>query len=151
MTIIVRPVSFDEIWPGVEILGQWHFSEVNPTSRRQYVLNVDLLRRLNASGHLVIIGALEAGQVIGYFTWSLVPDVESSTLVADQGAWYVEPGRPGLALRMFDCSIEALKALGIRCIFPHHHLVGRGRGLGKFFQRHGAKPSKQVYELWIGD
>lgn len=151
MTLVIRPCSFDDLWPQVEILAARHFLEVNPGSRREFAINAELLRRMNASGHLIIIGAWSDEELIGYLTWSLVPDVESSTIVGDQGAWYVSPHHPVAARKMFDYSLQALRALGVKTIFPHHHLIGRGATLGKFFERLGAIRSKQVYELWIGD
>lgn len=151
MTLVIRPSRFDELWPEVEILAARHFSEVNPGSRREFAINADLLRRMNASGHLIIIAAWWDGELIGYLTWSLVPDIESSSIVGDQGAWYVSPHHPIVARKMFDYSLQALRALGVKCVFPHHHLIGRGARLGRFFTKHGATPSKQVYELWIGD
>ena len=92
--------------------------------------------------------------LIGYFTWQLSLDVRvrhACFVIAQQGAWYVDPGHPIVAARMFDVSIEMLRDLGVKCVFPHHRTQGRGANIGRFFERRGAKHTQNTFTLWIGN
>lgn len=143
----------DALWDEVRDLAEAHNHEVDDgvEPRRPFRLDRRLMAMMRDSGSLVIVIARQAGRPVGYFTWSVEPDVESEGLViAQQGAWYVAPGHPRAAYLMFHESVAALKALGVQCIFPHHRTQGRGRALGRFFARLGAKEIQHTYSLWIG-
>lgn len=152
--VVVAREPFGSAWPESEALALKHFIEVEvgvPEQRRLAVDNValSLLSRQNA---FIVITARIAGRLVGYFTWTVTRDLESKgLLIANQGAWYLRPGFPRVAARMFDRSIAELKLLGVKCIFPHHRLHGRGKSLGRFFKRRGAVPTKEEYMMWIGD
>lgn len=143
----------DAIWAEIKPLAEKHALEVDGgvEPRRPFKLDERLMRALAAGGVLHLIVARAAGRVIGYFTWNVMPDVESEGLIiAQQGAWYLEPGFPRVATMMFDASIDMLRSLGVKMIYPHHRTQGRGDGIGRFFRRRGAKHIQQTYSLWIG-
>lgn len=151
--LAVRVERFAEIWPEVDQLGLEHFAEVDGgvEPKRSYVLDSDQMRQMCKQGILRILTARCEGKLVGYLTWQISLDVESrNLLIAQQGAWFVRPGYPKAAHRLFTESISYLKSLGVQCIFPHHRLQGRGRGLARFFARQGAKATQLTYSLWIG-
>ena len=107
---------------------------------------------MDLQGSLKIITARLAGRLIGYFTWTISPDPESRGLLLGlQGAWYVAPGYPRAAVKMFDESVRVLKSCGVKCVVPHHRLQGRGSGISRFFRRRGAVDIQHNFALWIGD
>lgn len=147
-----------EPWPSSaddgEALGVAHFNEVDGgiEPRRPYKLDRRLMDAADSVGALLIITARKDGVMLGYFTWTVQPDPESEGLLyADQGAWFLKPGYPKVALAMWRRSIEELRALGVKVIMPHHRMQGRGANLGRFFKRQGAVHIKEVYQMWIGD
>jgi len=146
--------SWDSAWPEAAALAAKHFEEVDGgvEERRIFAPDVSKMRALNAMGVLRIFVARRDGKLVGYFTWQIMPDLESQDLlIATQGAWYAELGESRVGFRLFEFSIAALKALGVQMIFPHHRTQGRGAELGRFFKRWGAKHIQDTYSLWIGD
>lgn len=144
----------DAIWAELKPLAEKHFREVDGgvEARRPFKLDEALMKTLAAAGILRLIVARAAGRVIGYFTWNVMPDVESAGLIiAQQGAWFLEPGHPRVAVMMFDASIAMLRSLGVMCIYPHHRTQGRGDGIGRFFERRGAKHIQNTFSMWIAD
>lgn len=144
----------DEFWSDAKILAESHFEEVDGDIELRRQLNVDteIMKMLSDSGVLLLITARKNSKLIGYYTWQIMPDIESAgLLIAQQGAWYVNPGHPKIAVQMFDKSVKELKKRGVKCIFPHHRSQGRGKDIGKFFKRRGAKLIQHTYSLWIGD
>lgn len=152
LTVQIEPWA--TFWLDAAPLAAAHSIEVDTgvESRRKFKVDTEMMAMMNLAGSLIIITARLDHKLVGYFTWTIAPDVESlGLLIALQGAWYVSPGSPRAAYAMFDHSIQALRTRGIRCIFPHHRLQGRGQGLGKFFHRRGAKLIQHTYCLWIGE
>lgn len=150
--IVLEPWS-DAWWHDARELAESHFEEVDGgvEPRRRFKLDTRLMALLDQAGSLKIVTARLGNRMVGYFTWNIAPDVESEgLLIAQQGAWYVEPGHWRLAARMFDHSVGVLKDCGVQCIFPHHRTQGRGCNIGRFFQRRGAKLTQMTYTLWIG-
>lgn len=151
--VALEPWSSD-LWADCRQLAADHFEEVDGgvEPRRRFKVDETLMRLIYEAGSLKIVTARQDGQLIGYYTWQITPDIESEgLLIAQQGAWYVAQGHWGAAVAMFDHSIETLKALGVQCVFPHHRVQGRGADIGKFFTRRGAKKIQDTYVLWIGD
>lgn len=153
ITVALEPWT-RALWTEIRTGAEAHFAEVDGglESYRPFRLDLTLMQRLAELGSLKVIIARKAGRAIGYFTWNITLDVESEgLLIAQQGGWYVEPGYPRVAAKMFDVSVAALKGFGVRCIYPHHRTLGRGARIGRFFQRRGAKHIQHTYSLWIGD
>lgn len=141
-------------WSEAEALAKAHFEEVDGgvEPRRKLNLNLNTMQWASDNGTLKLFTARLDGRLVGYYTWNVMDDVESQgLLIAQQGAWYVSPGHPRAACLMFDFAIAELKALGVRCIYPHHRAQGRGADIGKFFRRRGAKKIQESYSLWIGE
>lgn len=142
------------LWSEMRACAEAHFEEVDGgvEPRRQLRLNLRLMEAMAEAGSLKVVIARQHEMLIGYFTWSILPDVECEGLViGQQGAWYVAPGHPRVAHKMFDASVALLRQCGVEMIFPHHRTQGRGRGIGRFFRRRGAKLIQHTYSLWIGD
>lgn len=153
LTIQVEPWS-ESLWKDARTSAEAHFEEVDGgvEPNRPFDLDQDIMNSLQTANMLLVVTARLNKRFIGYFTWQIMPDVESKgLLIAQQGAWYVQPGNPRAAIKMFDVSIEELRLRGVRCIFPHHRVQGRGANIGKFFIRRGAKLTQHTYSLWIGD
>lgn len=154
MSVVVALEPWATFWPDAAPLAEAHFAEVEGgvEPRRKNELDLDLMVILDRSGSLKLFSARDQGTMVGYLTWTLTPDVESrGLLIAMQGGWYVVPGRPRVALQLFDYSIPCLRQLGVSCLFPHHRTQGRGDALGKFFRRRGGKLIQHGYCLWIGE
>ena len=151
-SIAIEPFS-SEWWRDVKRLGEQHFEEVDGgiEPRRPFKLDENVMAALERIGAVKIFVARAAGKIIGYFTWQISHDVESEGLmIAQQGAFYVEPGNPKVAHALFERSVRDLRSMGVKCVFPHHRTQGRGSHLGRFFERRGAKKIQETYVLWIG-
>ena len=153
MRTVISTEPFGSIFPECVPLAERHYAEVGDSDPlRPLIVDADQMHSLSLSGLMIIVTARANSDLIGYFTWSIYNDPESRGLrSADQGAWYLAPGHWRVARRMFDRSVAELRLLGVKMIYPHHRLTGRGEGLAKEFLRRGAEPEKQVYKLWIGD
>lgn len=152
--LVVTEEPWDDFWPEADALARKHFEEVDGgvESRRVYAPDAAKMRALNALGVLRVFSARRGGRLVGYFTWQIMPDIESSgLLIAQQGAWYAELGEARVGFKLFEFSLAALRALGVQMIFPHHRTQGRGAELGRFFKRWGAKHIQNTYSLWIGE
>lgn len=151
----IYPEPWSHIWPEAEALAQEHSAEVDlgVEPKRPHRVDSGLMEKLYQAGILKCF-ALRApsGRLLGYLTWQVMLDPESQGLVmAQQGAWYVAPGHGRAARALFSESLLFLRAFGVQHVFPHHRLQGRGKGIGRFFQRLGAKEIQHTYSLWIGD
>ena len=115
------------------------------------------MSELYKAGILGIMSARLDGVLVGYLTWNVHTDPESKGLpVAYQGGLFVKDDRSlihyGIGLRLYKRSIEELKKLGVKQIFPHYRNRGRGAALDKFFTKKlGAVEVQRGYSLWIGD
>lgn len=151
-SISVEPWS-DEWWAQAKPLACSHFEEVDGgvEPNRPFDLDCTLMAALDLAGCLKLVTARLSGKMVGYYTWNISPDVESrGLLIAQQGAWYVAPGHPRVAVEMFDFAVSALRQCGVKCLFPHHRVQGRGSNIGRFFKRRGATKTQDTYSLWIG-
>ncbi len=153
ISIAVEPFT-SQWWAEAKSLAESHFEEVDGgvEPRRRFELDEDIMTAMERAGVIKILVARDNGKIVGYYTWQIATDVESKgLLIAQQGAFYVEPGHPSVAHAMFERSVQELRALGVKCIFPHHRTQGRGDHLGRFFERRGAKKIQETYVMWIGD
>lgn len=156
LAIVLQLEQFAVIEQEVDALAKAHFREVDDgvEPRRHFELDSGLMTFGSKIGNLRIYTARVNEALVGYCTWNVQYDVESKgLLIATQGAWYMAPGHGRLGLRLYKFTLDALRALGVRCVYPHHRLQGRGDidRLGPWFQHLGAKPIKIEYSLWIGD
>lgn len=144
------------MWPDAIELARFHFHEVEGplAEKRPFKVNADEMRKYDEMGVIRCVTARLSGRLIGYATFSLMPDVESMDLIyGNQGAIYVSPLYPKLNVcsRMLDFGISGLKALGAKYVLLHHRLLGRGARMGALLRRKKAIPIKHEYYLWIGD
>lgn len=140
----------------MEALGRVHFHEIEDgvEPRRPWGLDMAQMTAIDAQGSLLSLTARVAGALVGYCMWTVNTDPESrGLLIANQGPWFVSPHSPkgGVGLGLYRHSIRELRARGVKHIFPHYRLQGRGAELGKYFERLGAKQIQHTYSLWIGD
>ena len=150
--VVIAEETGDTFWPEADALCREHFAEVEGSLAevRPYEPDVPMLRMLNGQGIFKIVTARIDGRLVGYYTWTVMRDVESaSLLVATQGAWYCSPDPEcrGVAFMLHDHSIKILREMGCGGVFMHHRLLGRGRKLGAFFRRKGAVEIKHEYYL----
>lgn len=137
-------------------LGAEHFAETDTgvEPRRPFKLDLPMMREISDTGFFRVYSARKNGKLIGYIMWTIQNDPESEgLLIANMGPWFVshEAGRFRVGERLFDESIADLKSLGVKNVFPHHRMQGRGAKLGDFFKRKGAKEVQHTYSLWIGN
>lgn len=153
--VVIRLEPWSERWwTDARTLAEAHFEEVDGgvEPHRPFRLDRRLMRLMDDAGVLKLLTARKNGEMIGYFTWNISPDVESEgLLIGQQGAWYVKPNHPIVAGKMFVAAVEMLKGFGVQVIFPHHRVQGRGANIGRFFEKMGAKRIQETYCLYIGD
>lgn len=149
--LVVEPEGWSaRLWEEMEPLSRASFDEVEADliEGRGFDPDVQRIGQSANAGLLRIFTARRDGKLVGYLTWQLGPDMESrGALIAHQGAWYVPPGQPKAALRLFQVSLAELKAMGVRIAYPHHPRDGRGADLGRFFGRLGAREIQRTYCL----
>lgn len=158
MSLVIGWEPFASMWPDAKDLITAHFNEVEGdlAINRPCGINHERLNSLDEMSVMRCATARAGGRLVGYMTWMLMPDVESfDTLMATQGGIYVAPDAPrsgmfGLSYYMLRFCIPALRFLGVKFLFLHHRLRGRGKNLGMLFKRFGATEIKHEYYLWIG-
>ena len=102
---------------------------------------------------MVCTGAWAGSLLVGYCIWFLTYDLESKGLLeANQGPWFVTAKwrQSSAWLRLFDLSLDLLRAREVKLAFPHHWEFGGGERLGRWFAKRGATKLESVYGLWIG-
>lgn len=151
---VIQPETWAQLWPDAKPLAELHYDEVDGGVEPRRIMSVDTEQLAMACqlGSLKIWSARRNGQLLGYILWTVCFDPEcKGLLIAVMGPWFVLPGGPhGLGARIFDESLQGLRALGVLCCFPHHRNQGRGAHLSRFFAARGAKPIKTEYSLWLG-
>lgn len=149
--------SFRSIWADGQQMGWQHYLESNGGERpgHPFSPNVEGICQIESAGVFCGLSARVNGVLMGYISWSLVPDMESiGVLMADQGAWFVSPEAPSelrLGRRLLDASIAFLRTRGIHELQLHAPVAGRGSRLAGLFARLGARPTQSRWALWIGD
>jgi len=154
MEVLLGREDFESWERDAAQLMQKHFEEVdgNVEPRRKFKLDSQALAKAAALGYVRIYTVRRDSELLGYCTWGIEYDPEScGLLIAKQGAWYMAPGVP-YGLKLFKHCLADLKRAGVKCVYPHHRLQGRGTDrLGAWFKRLGARPIQLDYSLWIGD
>jgi hypothetical protein len=146
--------TWGSVWPEGEWLAKAHFSEVEGRLAEKRPCRIDerAMAEAERAGVLRVVGARVDGRLIGYCTWSLLPDPESKGLtMANQGAIYVDPQFAGVGYRMVTFSLPGLRLFGADYALMHHRMLGRGARLWVWFIRLGATLIKHEYYLWLRD
>lgn len=95
---------------------------------------------INEQGNFRVLVARVDGEMVGYLSFFIDFDIESyGTLIVNQAAWFVRKGYPMVGLRLYDRAMEEFKKMGVKFVYLHHTVHGRGAKLGHFFERKGAK------------
>jgi hypothetical protein len=152
--VVIAWETWASAWPEGEALAKAHFSEVEGVLAEKRPCKIDEQAMIDAekAGVLRVAGARVGGRLVGYCSWSLMPDIESKGLiVANQGAIYVDPRFAGLGYRMLTFSLPGLKMAGADYALMHHRMLGRGARLGVWFRRLKAVLIKHEYYLWLRD
>lgn len=98
------------------------------------------MRIINEQGNFRILVARVNGEMVGYLSFFIDFDIESyGTLIVNQAAWFVKKGYPMVGLRMYDKAMEEFKKMGVKFVYLHHTIHGRGSKLGRFFEKKGAR------------
>lgn len=130
--------SVADAWPELEALARQEQDEIE--EKRPFRPDWKSMTTLNRAGIFQVLTARVDGKMVGYFTWLLDFDMESrGTLIVNQAAWFVEKGYPIVALKMLTRAIAEFKKAGVEFAYLHHTIKGRGAGLGRLFERKGAK------------
>lgn len=147
-----REEPWTSFWPESQLLLAAHHEELEPDARAPFVVDSAAASAMDAAGVLSITTARSAaGALVGYCIWYLGAALDSPTICATQGPWFVLPDwrRSGAGLKVFEESLQVLRARGIARAFPHHWMAGGGPALGRYFARLGAKPVEVSYDLWL--
>jgi len=134
-------IGFEKIinvWQELEVLASKEQIEIE--EERPFRPDWNSMRVLNEQGIFQVLVARVNNRAVGYFSWLLDFDMESrGTLIANQTAWYVEPRHPIVAVKMLDMAIDELKKAGVKFVYFHHGLKGRGALAGRMFEKRGAQ------------
>lgn len=154
--IVIGPEKWPTLWPDINSLGAKHFDEVEGqlADNDPYCLDEPEMRAACAAGAILIYSARVDGVLAGYCMWNISKDVERAGVpIALHGPWFVSERfeRLRLGQKLFDASLDGLRALGIKKAFPHHRVHGRGAKAGSFFKRRGAVEIQHTYSLWLGE
>lgn len=95
---------------------------------------------INEKGNFRVLVARVDGEMVGYLSFFIDFDLESyGTLIVNQAAWFVKKGYPVVAVRMYEKAMEEFKRMGVKFVYLHHTIHGRGAKLGRFFEKKGAR------------
>jgi hypothetical protein len=109
------------------------------------LMNIPLLRRLEAGGGLHIMTARSNGRMFGYLVSALGEAFHAAGQVEAEQAWfYADPSWPGLGRKLQHASIEDLRAKGAKRVMM---LNLDGSRVGSLYRRMGAKETGQRYVL----
>jgi hypothetical protein len=143
--LVIRFEAFKDCWSEGSQLVRAEAKEVEPYGR-DFNPDINSIITNEMLGVFRIIVARIDGRLVGYLTFMIDFDLESyGTLIANQTAWYLEPGHFGVAHKMYFFAVEEFKRLGVKFVYWHHTINGRGKSLGKFFERNGAHLMSMTY------
>jgi len=154
---LVRRETWDSLWADAKNLAEGHYLEANggePKPGHPFEMDVELMRQIEATGRLLAMTARVNGTLVGYITWTVVPNSESKGMqIADMGGPYVSPGfsKFNFGSKLISESIKLLQMSGVKNLQLHHPAFGRGAKLGPLFERLGAKLVHYRYELQLED
>jgi len=140
MALEIKMEKLKDMLPELQKLAFMEHSEVEKEGWRDYKPDWESMLTLNNSGIFQFLIARVDGRMVGYLTWLVDFDLEcKGTLIVNQSAWYVEPGHPIVAVKMFDKAVEEFKKIGVEFAYLTHTARGRGANLGRFFEKRGAE------------
>lgn len=89
MSVSIRLLTVDELSEQLDTLAEANFAEVRPGEEQQ--LNVDFFRSAEKNGLIFIVGAVQAGNIIGYSVTFVMPDIHSASFLASNDVIYLAP------------------------------------------------------------
>lgn len=144
--IVFRQETLNEIMPdlagpaGDECVALGEPPEVWPQ-----LMNMPLLRRLEAGGGLHIMTARSNGRMFGYLVSALGEAFHAAGQIeADQAWFYADPSWPGLGRKLQHASIEDLRSKGVARVMM---LNLDGSRVGTLYRRLGAKQTGTRFVL----
>lgn len=109
------------------------------------LMNMGLLRRLEAGGGLHIFTARSNGRVFGYLVSALGEAFHAAGQIEAEQAWfYADASWPGLGRKLQQASIEDLRAKGVNRVMM---LNLDGSRVGSLYRRLGARQTGQRFVL----
>lgn len=151
-----RPVEMDGITFAVERLAQIMPDLDGPAGDEcvalgeapevwPQLMNIPLLRRLEAGGGLHIMTARSNGRMFGYLVSALGEAFHASGQVEAEQAWfYADASWPGLGRKLQHASIEDLRARGVNRVMMMNL---DGARVGSLYRRLGARQTGQRFVL----
>ena len=146
--------TWEDFWPEGQKMTQREYDEHSGwlDAKRPFKLDDKILEQENSRGVFNIATARVNGKLAGYCFWTLQTDIESEgLLIAIQGALYVLPEALPCGVKLFKWCLGELKASGIKFVYLHHPVYGRGVGLEKLFSRLGGRKTNVQYLLCLED
>lgn len=89
MSVEIRLLTVDELSEQLDTLAVANFAEVRPGETQ--ALNVDFFRSGEKNGLIFIVGAVQAGNIIGYSITFVLPDMHTSAVLASNDVIYLDP------------------------------------------------------------
>lgn len=145
--------SWATIWADAKPMGEDNYLEVNNGARLGHPFAPDdaLISEAERQGVFFGFSARCNGRLVGYASWSIHRNPESAGMIlADQGALYAQPGHPRIGRKLFDVGLAHMRKTGAHEAQLHAPFAGRGVGLGRLYQRLGARPVQTRYALPLG-
>lgn len=153
--VILAREPWTAFWPEAEALMRVHRAEVDPegVARAPFSINTELGQMLSDAGAMPIWTARAQGSIVAYLVWNLGPSLDSQSLLATQGPWFVAPDwrASSIGIRLYKRALSDLREMGVERALLHHWTLGGGERLGKFFERLGGTPLEVTYSLWLNE
>lgn len=89
MTVSIRLLTVDELSEQLDDLAAANFAEVRPGESQ--ALNIDFFRQSEKNGLIFIVGAVQAGNIIGYSITFVLPDMHTASVLASNDVIYLAP------------------------------------------------------------
>lgn len=149
VAVTLQLEKVEDIKSEIDVLARAEYDEVE-TGVRPFGPDYESFKWHEKAGTFKCLTARRDRELVGYLCWSIDFDMESyGTLIANQGPWYVKPNQFGVAARMFFWATREFKRLNVKVAYLHNTEFGRGKGLGKFFEKNGAIHVSNTYALRI--
>lgn len=144
--IVFRQETLDQIMPDLgPIAGEECFILGEASEVWRQLMNMPLLRTLEAGGVLHIMTARSNGRMFGYLVSALGEAFHAEGQMEAQQCWFTaDPSWPGLGRKLQHASIEDLRAKGVSRVMMTNM---DGSRVGSLYRRLGAKETGQRFVL----
>jgi GNAT superfamily N-acetyltransferase len=108
--------------------------------------DIGLARKLESIGALLIITARSCGEMVGYITFIIAPDLETAGRVfAEQKIFFVRPDYRGIGLKLRAAAKRELKSRGVHGILALSSKRLSGPKFRYLLRREGAELRGELY------